>query len=244
MSEGYRTKPCVKCGAELSLKSASCWSCGTEQPADIPHVPFAQTNSHRRPDHPYRSIGGALKFIRVCTYTVSAIYLLLALLRLFGKIGGRSGFDSSLSEAFVFLVLPFPLEQLLKRKPNFLRNWHIVWIVSVCYIIVRRALWLYNLSSPAFNEAMAEFSSSTVTMVKNLMYAAVLFGLVGVNVFFFILRSYLIRSVRVRTYMGTDEYITKCPFTRHVTPPKPAVPDAYVGEQIPEEEAVAPPPVF
>ena len=32
---------------------------------------------------------------------------------------------------------------------------------------------------------------------------------------------YFIKSVRVRTYMGSDDYITKNPFTKSITPPTP-----------------------
>ena len=31
---------------------------------------------------------------------------------------------------------------------------------------------------------------------------------------------YFVRSVRVRTYMGSDEYLRSCPFTRWATPPR------------------------
>jgi hypothetical protein len=36
---------------------------------------------------------------------------------------------------------------------------------------------------------------------------------------------YYLRSVRVRTYMGTDAYIKQSIFFKQVTPPTPAVPD-------------------
>jgi hypothetical protein len=35
---------------------------------------------------------------------------------------------------------------------------------------------------------------------------------------------YFTKSVRVRTYMGSDDYITRCPFTSWMTPPEPVEP--------------------
>jgi hypothetical protein len=51
-------------------------------------------------------------------------------------------------------------------------------------------------------------------------------GMIGLALSFALYRLYFTRSVRVRIYMGTDTYITQCQFTKNVSPPQPAVPDA------------------
>jgi hypothetical protein len=103
--------------------------------------------------------------------------------------------------SWIFLI---PGIQLHLRKPKFLTNGHIVffakWVVDVgvgCLLV-----WV-----------------DTSVLYRVLFYRALSLAV------FFLVRLYFMRSVRVRTYMGTDAYITQCPFTRKVRPPQPAVPD-------------------
>jgi len=106
----------------------------------------------------------------------------------------------------------FPLS-MWTRKTNFLTGRHMMFIAGFLVIPV------YLLISGV--EAMPDIQLTLLTL--------------ALHVSIFILsRLYYTRSVRVRTYMGTDAYITQCPFTKKVTPPTPAVPDEV--QNIEQEE--------
>ena len=53
------------------------------------------------------------------------------------------------------------------------------------------------------------------------MLPTLLFGVLG----FFLIMLYFDKSVRVRTYFGTDEYLKKSMFLKNTAYPQPAVED-------------------
>lgn len=99
--------------------------------------------------------------------------------------------------------------QLLKRKTKFLR----VYEISVIIMLVGFLVYDFTL--------LATGSPMFMQQLVSTLFAA------GICVLWFL---YYVRSVRVRTYLGTDEYIKQSIFLRNVTPPQPAVPDAQSSQ--------------
>ena len=146
--------------------------------------------------------GGFLWFflVRALLGFVSMVAITIMLFR------GRNHFyiDLTVAATFIFMVTCIAMEavflvQLLYCKPAFLTVFHVVALLN-CVFGLLASLPL----EPA----------RIITSLLPAILSLVLFHL------------YFTRSVRVRTYMGTDAYITHCPFTRKVEPPKPAVPDS------------------
>ena len=223
---------CVKCGSPLNEEANFCQKCGHPlypmpaplgaPPSYVPPPYAAYTPYPYDPQtHPYKKIGGFLMFLLVSTVigfamTPLAILLFVFLTRMMGEL------DPELAAMFtgqiismtftmaISLVGSIPAIQLLRRKTNFLTLYHIITIGGWAVLPVQ-LLFLWHQSAAVLSPW--GFVSSAA------------YGLVIGIITFILYRMYYTKSVRVRTYMGTDAYITQCPFTRGVAPPVPAVPD-------------------
>jgi len=100
--------------------------------------------------------------------------------------------------------------QLLKRNAKFLRTYETMLIVLLVGLLI-------------FDFMLIFLMGPTIILRSLLITVAIVAAAAG-----FLL--YAVRSVRVRTYMGSDEYIKRSIFTRNVTPPTPAVPDAQPSQ--------------
>ncbi|MCL2447027.1 MAG: hypothetical protein FWD06_09710 [Oscillospiraceae bacterium] len=98
------------------------------------------------------------------------------------------------------------MTQLLKRKPKFLRTWNIANTLSLVGHLINVITLI----------ATGDISNGFMRQ-----FLTIIFGM-GIAVLW---NLYCVRSVRVRTYMGSDEYIKQSIFLTRVTPPQPAVPD-------------------
>jgi hypothetical protein len=106
----------------------------------------------------------------------------------------------------LFAMSPFFL--LLMRKPQFISVFHITCMATS---LVREGTTAWQI----------------YTGTQEFRLGVLIYSIIFYIVFFLLWRLYYTRSVRVRTYMCTDTYITQCPFTRRVVPPQPAVPDTH-----------------
>jgi hypothetical protein len=169
---------------------------GPEQPAAPPPNLHAQETFTRQDG----SIGHPFQKTNYLPSIILWVLLMLFLMVRELRSSQWISFGDSILLSF-FLI---PWIQLLLRKPKFLASWHIVFIIT----------------------AFVEFGLGClfVWADKSALYF-VAFGIALNAAVFFLMRLYFTRSVRVRTYMGTDAYITQCLFTRKVKPPQPAVPD-------------------
>jgi len=164
----------------------------------------------------YSKLGGWLSFFVIIMIIITAVYLLASienLLRtpnrfemltefaeLYPESMGPAVWISFIAElgglasglfAILFLV------QIFRRKPNFLRYFQIMVIVNFMYAIFAQLIpsimvgyeWLM------FGSAGAHIAS--------LVYGPLMF---------FLWPLYYCKSVRVRTYMGSDEYMDKAIF--------------------------------
>jgi len=153
--------------------------------------------------HPYQNFGGFLWFFLVSILLgyVLTIPVVITLFRAMDYYISSFAGVVTLVLLIIALVLDTTyIVQLLCCKSTFLTMFH----VSAIWNCIHRPLQSLLLEVEPARIVTGFFSA---------LFALVLYHL------------YFTRSVRVRTYMGTDAYITQCPFTRKVTPPTPAVPD-------------------
>ncbi|MBQ9002604.1 MAG: hypothetical protein IJ087_12200, partial [Eggerthellaceae bacterium] len=88
---------------------------------------------------------------------------------------------------------------LKRRNPSFLKIMHYFGGVSIAIMLV------YGLVTGNANGSL-------------------LYALIGA-LSLFLWTLYYVKSVRVRTYFGSDEYLRQSPFTKNIQGPTPAVPD-------------------
>ena len=174
---------------------------------------YADGNYKKYP-HPYHELGGWLKAIVVLGYIGCALYALslaittigtLQIINQIGGIGLAFRYSRGLMIAF-FTAIAFGavaiwflfkyFRKIQTKDPSFLRYYHTLSIIGTIaasiYMMVTSGFWM-----GLFDAALGILS----------MYA---------------FTSYFCKSVRVRTYMGTDQYLRMSYFTRNVPSPIPA----------------------
>lgn len=107
--------------------------------------------------------------------------------------------------------------QIIRRQSNF-STFFILGMLSGCLGLVCSLLMIGIASAPLPPLAIG------LIMV---------FVAVCLTVGFVLEILYILKSVRLRTYMGSDEYITKCPFLKWATPRQPAALDDAVLSTFP-----------
>ena len=178
-------------------------------------------------EHPYQKIGGWLRF-----FQVNLVLTLISIpIMLINDFIAFTGFELAyqLLGTLLMSISLLPIIQLLKRNPKFLWSYHVTTFVSLAWSIAQIGRGLYIWTSETGlddNQLVASVPALVISMI------AFVFG-VG---FFILWRMYYTRSVRVRTYMGTDAYITQCSFTKNAVPPQPAVPD--VNDELDKRDAI------
>lgn len=180
--------------------------------------------------HEYQKLGGWLAFVAYGMLIGSVLTMLVVIVEFIGSLsmtnsvlGGIGSnivvavyFVAILAAAAVVFVAYKMFVLIQKRDSGFLHFYETVAIVFVgatvgiyifLFIYLRSMLGVY--ASYAMSSAFGSMIGSVISM--------------GIG--FAIWIAYFVKSVRVRTYFGTDEYIKKSIFCKNVTPPTPAVPD-------------------
>jgi len=181
--------------------------------------------------HPYQKLGGWLLFFVICN--------LFSMVNLFSR--GSSGpwallgFFTYVSGVEFVCLLAMLLLQLYKiainittaimvirRSPYFLRLEQLSWLGSILGQAVSLPI-LFSLQ-PQYP------AGGNITLI-------IAFGAIPMTVVMIVvLMLYYAKSVRVRTYMGSDEYLRLAFFAKKIKGPEPAVPDAAEKTEIPVEE--------
>jgi len=165
--------------------------------------------------HPYQKLGGLLKF-----YVVMApISLCFTVIGQFSPTGFWRAWPTYEGARF-WLQLTIQLclmystvinltwaVMILRRDPRFVRTWQLAYIGSIASAAARWPLYLIY----GYPEGTSLASNIVIT--------------IGLPVSFCLWTLYYIKSVRVRTYMGSDKYLRLAFFTRKARGPEPAVPD-------------------
>ena len=222
---------CKNCNAELLPEARFCPNCGApcnapqsdepsvEQPTVQPTVPADTLPAYQTPsqpyappqkpaatgEHPYRQLDGFLMFLSIVFTYVSPIILSVGAIALlirfftFGAFGLKAVAYVLLSLIQSGVGIWFSLrvgKQIKERKPIFLCTYQqrVLFSIVVSFFV--------SLVSRGLGSAFASLIGSAVG------------GL--------LLNLYFIKSVRVRTYMGTDEYLKQSLFNRNTQAPPPA----------------------
>jgi len=166
--------------------------------------------------HPYQKLGGWL--------LLNIVSLILGLLldaalqwKGTGDAGIRGTSGLLLWIATYILVGSIAVQitcvvMIFYRDPRFLRFYQLGWIISFVSILFSTASIIANNLSDL---------TAAISGIGG-MAGGLVFSLSRYLAWF----AYYTRSVRVRTYMGSDEYLRRAYFTKKIKGPQPAVPDA------------------
>ena len=199
---------------------------GQAPQAPLAPVPAAGGPGQRYP-HPYHELGGWLKAIVILQYVAGGLMVFVGLMGLLAMTVGLGAFGGyamnspvaglglgalGLVGGIIILVICgiyaayyFVLATKIKnRDPSFLRFYHIVSVVLV-------VLGLLGLIGNHEGDQVRSFVWQVIWVILYTMY--------------------FVKSVRVRTYMGSDEYIRQSPFTKDMEAPQPADTVPYQGDQ-------------
>jgi len=166
--------------------------------------------------HRFQKLGGWLLFFTVCLFLQAVGVLaqfgeggMLDILRGWSLYDGAQGWLLMASQALSLLLIiaqVFVAVEIVRRDPYFLRTRQQALAVAVLDILLR-----------AVNGIAYGF---TGFMLPTLIVQGLFFLLSAVFAML-----YYTRSVRVRTYMGTDEYLKLGFFTKGMKGPEPATED-------------------
>ncbi|MCQ2752091.1 MAG: hypothetical protein MJ189_03220, partial [Coriobacteriales bacterium] len=175
-------------------------------------------------DHEYTKLGGFLAFIVYAGYVGLAISAVSVIISFFlsvvsigylGALGGIVILTSLLSLIVYGLALVLEFRFLIKiqnRELDFIHYYiKVLCIFAIVDVIVVFLAFIIELIAgmPA-SYAFGGFISLFIT-----------FGCIAVVVG--LTMYYFCKSVRVRTYMGTDAYAKVCPWTRNIVVAQPAI---------------------
>ena len=202
-----------------------------QAPGQAPQAPLATTPAAggygQRYPHPYHELGGWLKAIVILQYVAGGLMIFAGVLGLLAMTVGLGAFGGYamqspvaglglgalglvggiiiLAICGIYAAYYFVLATKIKnRDPSFLRFYHIVSIVLV-------VLSLLGLLGNHESGQIRSFAWQVIWIV--------------------LLTMYYVKSVRVRTYMGSDEYIRQSPITKDMEAPQPADTVPYQGDQ-------------
>ena len=257
-------KSCSKCGSQSSDSAMFCEGCGngfTVTPVQQPPVYTAPqqnyppqpqgyappTGVYSQPNNYHQMGGWLLCFMILCILdavigffsTIFSNGLLVRFQGLFSYFGSIS-LDSQLRILFLIFgglvtIVAVVLEiifvvQVFKRDSRFLLFYQICKIVATASILI---------TSVFSGSAFRSFENASNTIFT------FFFSIAG----FALMTLYYSKSVRVRTYMGNDEYLRKALFTKNMVSPVPASgytapPPFYPTQQPPVQAAPAPQPSY
>ncbi len=229
-------KYCSSCGHAIPVDSEFCDSCGVRQnrPETVGNITppaISQTGSASGLIYgSYRELGGFLKFIVIVNlYVVPILYFIdiigecisaskvVSSFRQFGDLWGYGSFYDKLSALYISIILfyivliifvsgvgvNFALK-IKNRNPLFLRQLQICWIIEFVAVILFIIIFLIATHS----------LMNTVSMV--IAFSVRLFFSLAIM---FLWNLYYVKSVRVRIYMGSDEYLRLSVFNKDTQSP-------------------------
>jgi hypothetical protein len=209
---------CEKCGDELADGAKFCEGCGSqvEQPSQ------SSQPQYRPPVQPnpavaskdYSKLGGWLLAWVIASILSVLVYTVRAFGEIIGSMDVRHLIDTDIFyliisgqivalAAVVFFIMS--IVQIFKRKPLFLRFEQIGLILIAVSVVLDTFI-------PAGMIGLDWYDTEVLTNSISIF--------IGCAVGFFLYTLYFCRSVRVRTYMGADEYAKKALFAYKQQPLK------------------------
>ena len=179
----------------------------------------APAPEYQRYPHPYHKLGGWLAFITyaqliamilVVIAVVVTFFLILRAASYFGGFlgfGGIGGFlivisliEIAVLVLCVFIAVKF-FTMIKSKNPRFLRFYELMCVIFVAMEVI-----------------VLIFSGLSYYLDAGDSIQSIISSLIG----FFIWTTYFRKSVRVRTYMGSDEYLRRSIFFKNAIAPAPA----------------------
>jgi len=169
--------------------------------------------------HPYQKLGGLLKFFVV----MAPIVLFFNIITQFSATSFWFAWSTyQTGEFWLRLVKQLCLiystviqvtyaVMIIRRDPRFVRTWQLIYIGSALSMAMTIALHLVY--------GYPGNTSFAYGLAKDILSLAMVPAGLGLYTL------YYAKSVRVRTYMGSDKYLRLAFFTRKARGPAPAVPD-------------------
>ena len=166
--------------------------------------------------HKYKKLGGwLLMFVIYYFLQVCGVFLqfgeggMLDILRGWQMYDGAQGWlllGSQVLSLLLIIVYVFTALELVRRDPYFLHTRQLAFIFTGLDIVLRMLC--------GFIYGFEGFGLPALLLQEAFLVLGLLF-----------IMLYYTRSVRVRTYMGSDEYLREAFFTKKVKSPVPVVPD-------------------
>jgi len=166
--------------------------------------------------HPYQKLGGWLMVFTIIPL-ITLPYGLFTQIRDLSQFSYAQDLTSGLyllGKVMYFVNVGFSIAvsvMVFQRKPLFLRIRQIGFFTTALQTILTEA----NSFATTDDDIFALFGLMMIPML-----------LIMIPFMMYLFMLYYFRSVRVRTYMGSDEYLRRAFFTKKVKWPEPAVPDA------------------
>jgi len=183
--------------------------------------------------HPYQKLGGWLLFFVVTTFFNAFSGILVQLLHPNSFLHVSTTYEGGVF-AFQLLITLCTLYKIalqityavmiVKREAHFARIWQLIYAGYLVGALVTLIMHL------AYGFPQLEFVPTENYSVI-LGFIVDLFGFLPVPVGLTLLTLYLRKSVRVRTYMGSDEYLKLAFFVKKKPWPEPAAPDTVVPDE-------------
>ena len=169
--------------------------------------------------HPYQKVGGWLKF-QVVVPVINLFFLVVGLFSSTGFLRSWRGYAGAvfwlqlliqLCTLYGTAIMLSVAVMILQRDPRFVRTWQLIFFGSFSSAVARLALHLLD-GYPAKRSFAYGLTVDILTLVMAPL--VILFW-----------TTYYAKSVRVRTYMGSDKYLRLAFFTKKIPGPMPVVPD-------------------
>lgn len=242
---------CYKCGREIKDDAQFCDKCGTPTPssgtAQVQGNYYADpgygSQGYSRPaveyapgTHPYHSVGGGLAAV-ITLFILGGLTMLILIIPTFidyldllkGKKYFESGFTSCLYFSMIGRVVLFFTSScclfsfesgIRKQKDSFLHNIQsssiaMMVLYIIYYLIV--IFWTDKYVDAEIAELLDEPLINT-----NVLIGTLLGIVIGWCIILGLLSAYFSTSVRVRTFMGSDEYLRQSVFNKNTIAPAPA----------------------
>ncbi|MDR2355430.1 MAG: DUF2569 family protein [Clostridiales Family XIII bacterium] len=209
---------CPHCGKPLAAESKFCTACGGAPSEAAPSRPIPQRSPERLHGfassadagaHPYRKLGGWLAFVAyaqpvaLCLIAIWYIAQFVQVMRFASFFGAWAVLLCVLLLAGYGITAVISIKFFLmirNRDPKFLRFYEWCFLILFCIAVVVCLISLVNFGFDA--EILRDLISSVIS--------------------FLIWSTYFRKSVRVRTYFGSDEYLKQSIFFKNACAPPPA----------------------
>ena len=179
--------------------------------------------------HAYQKLGGWLAVFTYGWALSGIICLIMMIVSLVSMLSARSvwgGISPMITNPIlIFVLLLYGLESFLcfymfllvqKKDTGFVRFYEIIGLISLGSMILIGIFF-----SIYFRISMGNYAGYAVLS----LWTSILPSFFGTVIGLALMLLYFAKSVRVRTYFGTDEYFRKSIFLKRIVPPEPAVPD-------------------